>query len=147
MMRGLGEQMFKTLLVSIAIGGLRLAAADVPPPPEMPAPKSLTLNDLVFAQFGGGWVSETSTPDGAHMSASLILKEDLTYENGATGKAPNGAALSAIGQGFWSARVSEHGAVEIVLTRDKSDPDPAWVVRPASDGTLIDGDRKWTRGK
>lgn len=131
----------------IAVAGLvPQAFADVVPPPETSASKSLTLNDLVFAQYGGGWVSVKTNPNGATLNSSLILKDDLTYENGASSSGP-GPGLTAIGQGFWFARIAADGAVEIVLTRDKSDPNPTWVVRPVSDGTLIDGDGAWTRGQ
>lgn len=138
----------KAFVLAAALVLTGIASADVIPPPP-PAAARLTLNDLVFAQYGGGWVSVTENPNGASMSASLILKSDLTYENGASGKGPgpNGAVLSAIGQGYWFARLAADGTVEIALTRDQTDRDPAWVVRPAGDGTLIDGDKVWTRGK
>jgi len=138
----------KAWIIASALLFAGAALADVVPPPEMSAAKPVTLNELVFAQYGGGWVSVTENPNGASMSASLILKADMTYENGASGKGPgpNGAVLSAIGQGFWFARVAADGTLEIALTREKTDANPTWVVRPASDGTLIDGDKVWTRG-
>ena len=54
MMRGLGEQMFKTLLVSIAIGGLRLAAADVP----RAVVNTAWLGEQVAARFGSVFALE-----------------------------------------------------------------------------------------
>lgn len=139
----------KRLLLTAALAFSGVAMADLVPPPAAETASPVTLNDLVFAQYGGGWVNVTEGQDGASMSMSLFLKDDLTYENGASGKGPgpDGPVLSAIGQGYWLARLAADGIVEIVLTRDLSDPNPTWVVRPASDGTLIDADKVWTRGK
>jgi hypothetical protein len=140
----------KGWIVAAALMLSGVAAADVVPPPvPVEAGKPMSLNALVFAQYGGGWVSVTTSPNGATLSASLILKEDLTYENGASGSGPgaSGPSLSAIGQGFWFARVAADGTVEIALTRDQTDPNPTWIVKPLSDGTMSDGSGVWTRGK
>lgn len=138
----------KMSLLAAALVLTGLCVAYVPPPPAPGSGHALTLNEMVFVQFGGGWVSSVTTPEGATMNSSLILKEDQTYENGASGSGPgpNGPVLSAIGQGYWFARVAADGTIEIALTRDQADTNPSWVVRPASDGTLIDGDKLWTRG-
>ena len=138
--------MLRILTMSLALGMASAAFATPPPPP--PAPVPMTLNEIVFAQVGGGWVSETVSPDGAKMSAMLFLKGDMTYENSAsgTGPGPNGPVLSAIGQGYWFARIGSDGVVEIGLTRDQSDTNPTWIVRPLTNGTLGDGDKVWTRG-
>ncbi len=136
--------MLKALMMSMALG-LAFVASATPPPPPVP----VTLNEIVFAQYGGGWVSETTSPNGATLSAMLHLNADMTYENGASGSGPGpaGPVLSAIGQGFWFARLTADGTVEIALTRDKADINPAWVVRPLTNGTLTDGDKVWLRGK
>lgn len=106
----------------VAAGLAPLSIADVVPPPEMTVAPPMTLNELVFAQYGGGWVDVTTNPDGTGIGASLILKKDFTYENSASGTGPGGAAISAIGQGFWFARLT-------------------------ADGTLVDSGKVWTRGK
>lgn len=140
----------KTLwAVAVVLGSISTAAADVPAPPEPVAAEAVSLNALVFAQYGGGWVSVTENPNGAMMSASLILNQDLTYENlvSGSGPGPDGPVLSASGQGFWFARVAADGTVEIALTRDQADKNPSWIIRPLGDGTMADANGSaWTRG-
>lgn len=136
--------MLKIVMTSMVLG-LAFAASAKPPPPPVP----VKLNEIVFMQYGGGWVSRTTSPNGATLSAMLNLKGDMTYENSASGSGPEPSSpvLSAMGQGFWFARLAADGTVEIGLTRDKADTDPSWVVLPLSDGTIADGDKVWMRGE
>lgn len=140
--------MLKTLVMSAALAATAATAAHATPPPPPPAPVPISLNELAFAQYGGGWVHEITRPDGSSMSSSLFLHGDQTYENGLSGKGPgpDGSPISAIGQGYWFARIGQDGSVEIALTRDEAETDPTWIVRPLTNGTLSDGDKVWTRG-
>ncbi len=135
-------------LAALAAAALTFAtAAFADAVPVGSEPVALTLNDLASEKAVGGWTLKIENPGGMSMTHGMILKPDFTYENSLIGTGPGGAPISAIGNGFWAARIAADGSVEITTTRDPKDPEPGSVYRLMSNGQMADAEgRLWTRG-
>lgn len=131
----------KSLRLAVLCAALLAPSAWAEDPPSL-----MTLDLLVGKHYAGGWMSEYTSADGVTFKATLMLKEDGTYENYLITEGGGKPPISANGRGVWFARINaSDGGIEIALTSDPDEKNPTWILRTLAIEAMTDGDKVWHR--